>query len=314
MAKIYPEEVSNLVRKDPKLSAEIKVYDALRQQCRSNWLIFYHVAWLGRVSTEGVPRDGETDFIIAHPDYGILLIEVKGGGIRYEGVRRQWISTDRERIDHDIDPFTQVVQCKYALINKLKSLPLWSQRWIEVGHAVAFPDSYLSHTVLPPEAPAEIIIDARDLSHLPERIIQIFQYWHGQQSSLEKPDPALLRDLERIIAPTIRLRNPLSIQVNDDEREIIRLTEEQYRLLTMLSKTRRAAISGCAGSGKTMMAIEKAKRLANEGFRTLLTCYNRPLSEYLQDIAGKRENLFVCTFHQLCSRMAREADIDSVGE
>lgn len=309
MVRIYPEELPNTTRKDPKKRAEIKLYDALRQQLQGNWQIFYNVAWLGRTSDEGIPRDGETDFIVTHPDYGILLIEVKGGNISYEGSRRQWISTDREKIAHPIDPFTQVIQCKYALINKLKSLPRWSRQWITVVHAVAFPDVYLTNEILPPEAPAEIIIDGKDFTDLPKRLIQIFKYWQGQDQPSEPPDPQLLEDLKRLLATTIKLRNPLSLQLEDDNQEIIRLTYEQLNTLKKMNKIRRAEISGCAGSGKTMMAVEKAQRLAGEGFRTLLTCYNRPLAEHLSNITRKHENLTVCTFHQLCRRMADEAGI-----
>jgi hypothetical protein len=32
MTKIFPEELSNRVRKDPKKRTEIKLYDALREQ------------------------------------------------------------------------------------------------------------------------------------------------------------------------------------------------------------------------------------------------------------------------------------------
>jgi Nuclease-related domain/AAA domain/UvrD-like helicase C-terminal domain len=309
MAKIFPEELSNRTRKDPKKRAEIKLYDALQQQLPGSWHVFYSVAWLGRTSTEGVPRDGETDFIVVHPNYGILLIEVKGGQISYEGTRRQWISTDQGGNSYDIDPFNQVIRCKYALINKLKSLPRWSKNWINIVHAVAFPDIYLSSSALPPEAPPEIILDADDLPNIEKHLKNIFEYWKGHYPNTSKPDPQFALDLERLLAPTIKLRNPLVLQVEDEYQEILRLTDEQCRTLNTLNRVRRAEISGCAGSGKTMMAVEKAKRLASEGFRTLLTCYNKPLAEHLTEVSGNLANLTVCTFHQLCHKMAHQAGI-----
>jgi hypothetical protein len=309
MVRIFPEELSNRARKDPKKRAEIKLYDALQQQLQGNWQVYYGVAWLGRIVTEGVPRDGETDFILVHPEYGILLIEVKGGHISYQGSRRQWVSTDQSGSDHDIDPFNQIIQCKYALVNKMKSLPRWSKSWIPIIYAVAFPDIYLSTGLMPPEAPSDIILDAGDLANLPKRLLHIFKYWQGNKQNLVKPDTQLFVDLERLLSSTIKLRNPLSLQIEEDDREIIRLTDEQCETLRLLNKIRRAEISGCAGSGKTMMAVEKAKRLANEGFRTLVTCYNKPLAEHLAEVTGKIEHLTICTFHQLCYRMAREAAI-----
>ena len=311
MVKVYPEALPNRVRNEPKRSAEICLYDELRQQLPDNWIVFYSVAWLGRTWENGNPQDGEADFIVAHPKHGVLLIEVKGGRISYSGARRQWISTDREGNDHDIDPFNQVMRSKHALLHKLKSLPRWSREWITLGHAVAFPQSDVSRIPLPPEASADIIIDGNDLSRLAVRIPAILAYWNGQAQQPFQSGTALIADLEKLLAPTITLPNPLSLEVKDEEREILRLTEEQFHLLDFLSRTRRAAMSGCAGSGKTTLAVEKAKRLAQEGFRTLLTCYNKSLALHLMEVIGKREHLTICTFDQLCYQMARDAKLPS---
>src|SRR6185436_3796758 len=103
------------------------------------------------------------------------------------------------------------------------------------------------------------------------------------------------------------LPNPLAIEVAEEDREIVRLTEEQFYLLDVLSRTRRAAIGGCAGSGKTFLAVEKAKRLAREEFRTLLTCFNRPLADFLAEVTQGTPNLEVKNFHALCASIIREA-------
>ncbi len=309
MVKVYPEALPNRVRNELKRSAEVRLYDELRRQLPDGWIVFYSVAWLGRTWENGSPQDGEADFIVAHPKHGVLLIEVKGGRISYSDARRQWISTDREGNDHDIDPFNQVMRSKHALFHKLKSLSRWSREWITLGHAVALPQSDVSRIPLPPEASADIIIDGNDLSHLAERIPTILAYWNGQALQPFHSGAALIADLEKLLAPTISLPNPLSLEVKEEEREILRLTEEQFHLLDFLSRTRRAAMSGCAGSGKTTLAVEKAKRLAQEGFRTLLTCYNKSLALHLTEVIGKREHLTICTFDQLCYQMARDAQI-----
>lgn len=312
MGKMYPQLLTNDVRNDQSKRAEIKLYDLLAQQLGNDWLVFYHVAWLGRNRATGAPRDGETDFIVAHPKYGILLIEVKGGRIRYEGAQRQWITRDRNDNDHHIDPFGQVVRCKYALLDKLHSLPGWATQHIAIGHAVAFPDVSVANTLLPPDALPEIIIDGRHLSELGKRVEEIMRYWRNQDTVPTTTGNALLRDLERLLAPTMTLPNPLQIQVKDEEQEILRLTAEQFRTLDLLRRTRRAAIYGCAGSGKTTLAVEKARRLTSEGFRTLLTCYNKALGAHLAEVAAvmKLEQLYVYTFHQLCYHMARQAKIN----
>ena len=62
-------------------------------------------------------------------------------------------------------------------------------------------------------------------------------------------------------------------------------------MLDLLRRTRRAAIYGCAGSGKTTLAVEKARRLAEEGFCTLLTCYNKALGSVFTE--SRRTRLLI---------------------
>jgi hypothetical protein len=65
-------------------------------------------------------------------------------------------------------------------------------------------------------------------------------------------------------------------------RVIEELTSEQYRAITQLRFLNRVRISGCAGSGKTLVATEKAIRLARGGVKTLLMCHNPMLAEHLR--------------------------------
>jgi hypothetical protein len=248
------------------------------------WVVFYDVAWLGKVREFDAPRDGQTDFIVAHPAKGILLIEVKGGGIRFDGPRRQWITRDRNGVDHDIWPFSQVRNSKYALLNKLRDLPSLRNCWIELAHAVAFPALARPRSAVTPDAPPDIIIGREDMERLCERIEEILVYSHGTSGNRFKHGPLLVKELIRLLATSIELPNPLALQAAEEEQHIIRLTESQVRMLTLLKRIRRAAIGGCAGSGKTFLAVEKAKRLATEGFRTLLTCYTQPLATFLKSL------------------------------
>jgi hypothetical protein len=60
------------------------------------------------------------------------------------------------------------------------------------------------------------------------------------------------------------------------------LTADQYRVIQSLKGESRASIAGCAGSGKTLIAVEKAIRLDKAGVRTLILCHNPKLSTYLR--------------------------------
>jgi hypothetical protein len=101
--------------------------------------------------------------------------------------------------------------------------------------------------------------------------------------------------------------------VADAEPTVVALTQQQCRVLDGLRSSRREEILGCAGSGKTLLAAEKARRLAREGFRTLLVCFNQPLARELLDRLApdivETGRLEVSTFHALCERLASEAGV-----
>jgi superfamily I DNA and RNA helicase len=96
------------------------------------------------------------------------------------------------------------------------------------------------------------------------------------------------------------MRKLISAHLVDEEELRVRLTAQQAQILGVLGGRRRAAICGGAGTGKTMLAVDKAKRLAAEGFRTLLLCYNRPLAEHLAGVCEGTTGLEVASFHALC--------------
>lgn len=294
MAQIYPARPSI----ETKSPAERRLYDVFRENLSSDYVVFHHVAWLVRDSRSGA-RDGEADFIIAHPAQGILVIEVKGGHIRYDGITGEWFSND-----HPIhDPFEQAKGNKYSLLDKLKDHPYWRNRWLQIGHAVAFPDAVVKQT-LRLDAPEAIILDAYDLRQVHTWVKTALAYWR-----CEGLGPDGIKELIRLLSPSWELRTPLAVEFAKEEEAIIRLTEEQFQVLDMLTFQRRVAISGCAGSGKTMLALEQAHRLAWQGFRVLLTCYNRNLAEYLRSDNSLPKTIEVLHFHGLCMKMANWAGL-----
>lgn len=115
--------------------------------------------------------------------------------------------------------------------------------------------------------------------------------------------------LEELLSSHFELRAHIGISLADDAKTIERLTAEQAWILDSLEDNREMAISGGAGSGKTVLAVEKAIRSANEGRRTLLTCFNAPLAAYLREVCQGREGLVVASFHALCRSLAQQAGV-----
>lgn len=306
MAKMYPRRLPQSALNDPRRAAERKVYAGLGKGLDDSYSVFYSVAWLSKPQ-RGSASDGEVDFIVAHPDDGVLLLEVKGGRVARDGDTGKWASIDRYDDAHSIkDPIEQVRKSKFSLLDKLNEHPKWGGRRIELGHGIVLPDCATPNAPLSADAPHEIVAFSADMEDLGSKVRQMYRYWRSRHGD-SKLGADGMKILTQLLAPTFQLRRPLGASIAEDDRQILELTEQQYRVLDLLARQRRVSVAGGAGTGKTVLAGEKAKRLAEEGLRVLLTCYNRPLAEYLQDRFAWTEGLEILTFHRLCYDWAEEA-------
>ena len=115
MSRIVPELSEDQLKRLPS-GAEALVYKQCRDSLGPSTLVVFSLPWI-RISPHGTPRDGETDFILFDEKRGILVIEVKGGGVQIDGGSGEWFSIDRNRTRHKIkDPFRQATKEKYALL------------------------------------------------------------------------------------------------------------------------------------------------------------------------------------------------------
>ena len=312
MPRLHPDRIPDAIRRDPSRQAECAVYDALLETLPEEYSVFGWVAWLGRKPGNGA-RDGEADFVIAHPEHGILVLEVKGGAIEHDATTGRWSSTSASGTTHPLrqSPFVQASGHRFDLERKISESSGWHGRPVTFGWAVAFPDCAMPDGDLGPNAPRDVLICREDLGRIDERLRAIGQYWRREAHKESTLGADGLRVVEQLLARSFKLRMPLGRQIDEDTRDIIELTEAQYGVLDGLARNRRVVVTGGAGTGKTLLALEKAKRLARtEGFRTLMTCFNQPLAEYLAASAGEVPNLTVRNFHELCIDLARQAGIE----
>ncbi len=311
MARMYPSVLDNTT----KSFAEKRLFDFFSQGLDDAWVVFHNVKWIG-ADDYGRPRDGETDFVIAHPDQGVLVIEVKGGKIFFDEVTGHFISKDQKGRDHDIhDPFEQAMKCKKNLLGRLKKLNGWPRGRVTIGHAVIFPDMVVPETWNRSNAPRTIVVDTLDLADVEMKLRFIFAYYARLESSLVQPNIPLgkagVQALVNVLYLSNDIRNPFLAEILvEDEKKIVHLTEQQYAFLSFIQNHTHAAISGCAGSGKTFLAIEKARQLAQyEQKKVLFTCYNQGLANYIGDFLGYNKVFDVFNFHQLCFYWARKAGL-----
>lgn len=307
MATCYPP----VDRADSQSGAELRLFRALGEQLGPRFTVLHSVAWIAKPQ-DGSPRDGETDLLVLHPMLGALVIEVKGGRIELNYGQARWTSTDRQGHEHPIkNPFEQAKVGKYGLLQKLRESPAWQRlqiRRFNIGHAAFFPDIGNGRNLRGPDAPPEIIGDSEDVTDLERWLTGALRYWSGTETG--RLDELGSRGVDYIVsmfARTVTTRALLSVRIKTEEARRIELTERQTIVLDMLRRQTRVMIAGGAGTGKTLLAREKAVRLAQEGMRTLLMCFNRGLADHLREQSAGVENLDVASFHQVCHRWLERA-------
>ena len=264
------------------------VTERLRAALPPEYRLYPNVEWTGPMRDGGPAEDGEADLVIAHPEHGLLVLEVKSGELSRDHEGRWWLGN----LPLDRSPFEQAMRSQHQLVRKLESLPAWPERpggggprTPHAGHAVAFPSVDLGslppgHVLLGPDAPRELVLDAEALE-TPEStrawVERAFGYVVGDGGRGWSLEEAGMRTLDELLAPTVALHRLVRGRIVDDAPLLLEASREQLYLLRRI-RERRVEVIGPAGSGKSMLAAEKARRLAREGYRTLLVCFNQRLA------------------------------------
>lgn len=306
VARMFPEHETSEMRADPRRSGEVRTYRALANSLSDEYSVFYSVPWRGKTRS-GATRDGESDFVILHPNLGLFVLEVKGGEISHDPRTGKWVSTSGRGRDYEIkDPYRQAETGKYNLVDLLRALPELVHSFLPAVHGVVFPDSAVVTGSL--GAGLEpITAMATDLPRMDEFIGQVFST--ADRRSSFALSSRQRRAIEQFLGRSFRLATTTAVGAARAEARIIELSERQLALLSFIRRHRRVEISGGAGTGKTMLAKEAARRLALEGHKVGWICFNRPLRDRVATELADLPAVDVVTFHQLCRSMAVRAAI-----
>ncbi|WP_082559825.1 NERD domain-containing protein/DEAD/DEAH box helicase [Lysobacter sp. Root559] len=304
MARMIPGLTEEQLR-EFRSKAEAKFYRACREQLANDVLVLHSIAWIYRDDHDRL-REGEADFTIVSPRAGILVVEVKGGGVSYDAASGEWFSVDRFKKQHPIkDPFRQVSNERHAIKDQLAGSPLW-RRWrgrrATLAHAVMLPDIHDARPLVSSERKIEFIGVDADMNDLSAWVSKAFRFWSSNDDdALGTQGVGLVED---ILCSSVEVLPALRSYLDDSEKTRLRLTNNQARVLRTIGGRKRAVISGGAGTGKTLIAVEKSRQLASEGQQVLFLCYNRPLADAISSVNSSSQ-ITVLSYHQLCDmRMA----------
>jgi hypothetical protein len=275
-------------------STEKDVWERLRRSLGPEDVLLSNV----RMTTRR--KDHEIDLLVVMPGVGAVVLEVKGSSVWHDGTT--WRQSRHGR-DQAIHPVDQARDGRYAIREYVERDPRWRQglgtriRW---GHAVVLPHTHLDDDFAAPDAPRWSIVDRTQLDDLVPLLRDLLQ----RQESANRPADAVDADL---IVEILRGRGlpqrDVVAMAREREDAAERLTQEQALVLGAIQLLRRVDVRGGAGSGKTWLAVEQARRLQKSGQRVALLCYSRGLAAHLtRQVArfSRREKpSYVGTYHGL---------------
>ncbi|QDU33022.1 Nuclease-related domain protein [Poriferisphaera corsica] len=301
MAYMVPREVKS----ETVSRAERMLFTRFRRELPDNYIVLHSLG----LKNHSTKIWGECDFVVISP-YAILVLEVKGGRINF--VNGEWIFTNRNGTNFvkSEGPFEQAKSAMFA-VREIVNQHCSSQAI--VGYGVMMPDDkFISDCI---EIEQQVLWDIRNKqSSLDVYLKQIIDYWRHQYQKKYNANPVNLTakqidEIRRALRPDIRSARTLDSMLCQVESEQVELTEEQIDVLTRIDNNSRTLVSGSAGTGKTILAMDKAIRLAESGKKTLYVCYNKLLGDHLNNTAKDIDNLTAISLHSWFMSVVKNSNL-----
>lgn len=301
MAKMYP---NYCITESP---GERKLFTYLRESpITVNWLVFHSLHIARHISK----TKGEADFLVLIPSVGIVVIEVKS----HQEIRVKQGSWyfGRENVPHE-SPFKQGETAMYSIRNHLVGLnpvfsriPFLNVSWFteidfpKVGQMEYQDWQVLNITDLDDSAGSLLTSMAAGIKHL------------GIKLGISNANGAALNNdvmLEavQLLRPDFDFAMSEKIFRSERRKELLKFAEDQYIALDIAIDNDAAIIKGAAGTGKSVLAIELARRFQSQDLKVALFCFNRLLSD---EISNQLEDtdVFVSTIDSYALKLARASN------
>ncbi|MFF5589353.1 nuclease-related domain-containing DEAD/DEAH box helicase [Streptomyces hygroscopicus] len=273
--RIIPSEISSSTRSQ----AERSVFAALKA-IPDDQSVALHTVHLPRHRKK---RVGEIDFVVVMPDL-LLFIEVKGGGVHQRDGRWYYGPPGHEEGPKE-SPFAQVSDGMHEFEREIgERIGDLRDHGVPSGYLVITTDVDIQRMTEfePPQyLGTTAYAGGRGLAQGIERATR---FWHTRNRWARTPISASLRKkmLEAIRPDFDRVPN-LQSRLTHLDVVFERLTNEQLDRLDELESNPRLIWTGGAGTGKTFLAAEAARRKSAHG-SVLFTCTSTTLAAHLDRI------------------------------
>ena len=244
--------------------AEQAIWGALQKHMPLGWY-----GWHSLRIRDPHGYEGEGDFILAHPERGFLVLEVKGGQVEQRDGR--WFQNGEPMPKAPLEQGTGFAK-KLSL--RLRDVDCSAPAY---GAAVCFPDTYVG--AQPSQDNLDgLVIGKGELPYLTDALPPLLT------RALPEGRPARghwIDAIHRFWGETWIPSLALGTRAKEATDQRLGLDQTQVEVLDGLLENDRALVQGGAGSGKTLIAAEAARRLAAAGQKVLLLCFTVPLQKWL---------------------------------
>jgi hypothetical protein len=295
MARMFPETFPNEVNpNDP----EYQVFQMLRD-LSDQFSVIYSKKFKGGKNCK---EETEIDFLILDEGRNLICLEVKGGEIAYSGAESCWYQNGLRMTR---SPDRQASTACHAVIDYLGK----DAANLNINWALAFPNcSRPAGSGRIAEVPDELVLDSKALLDPFAAINRVCLYneTHLGREGLTRFQASQI--LERLLR-SVGFITKIGVRLLHDAKQLVQATEQQLEILDDLELNPRTAVMGYAGTGKTIIASEFARRCSDKGQKVLLLFYNRMVANTVRYGLGRDSPIDCMTFHSLACR-----EIESVDE
>ncbi len=224
----------------------------------------------------------ELDFVLLLGEI-VLVVEVKGAQVSCSG--GLWTYSDRSgNFRQDTEgPFKQVISGMYALRDRLRSRMGSVVDDVSFGFLVVTTDVDLAISSF--EWDGETYCGRGQFNrNFAMAIEEAVNYWRRRQPKKSPINRELRARLLHELRPSFDRSPLLDARASTLELAFVQLTDEQFNRLDLISEAQRVICSGGAGTGKTFLAAEVARRQALSGRSVLLTCRSSILASFTRSM------------------------------